>query len=303
MRRKEAMMKKASSGADAVFQVVRRVGQFELIKHLNPSRQKLMRQVFEHPRDYVLLSARQLAGRLERDSATLIRTVRAMGFRSYREFQHYLHELSVAHATPLDLMQTAVVLNSNLPAYARESLDRDSKNLHLLRQNLDFMRVLALVRKLYSARQILILGGDHAASLADYLQYSLSMIGLPALSAMTPGHVVHASRNVTRNDVVIGITFGRGLRQTAEGLKQARRNGAYCVGIADTLLSPLAQNAHEFFMTSTESPSFAGSYVAPLALLNVLLVTCANYRRARTIAQLKKAEEEQRTGFRWCIEE
>ncbi len=296
-------MKNAPLGAKVVLQGLHRGGQFGLMKHLNPSRQKLMRQVFEHPRDYVLLSARQLARHLKRDSATLIRAVRAMGFRGYREFQHYLHQLSVAHATPLDLMQTAAALDSNLPSYARESLDRDIKNLQLLRHNLDFTRVFALVKKLYSARQILILGGDHAANLADFLQYALTMIGLPALSAVTPGHVAHTVRNVKGGDVVIGITFGRGLRQTAEGLKQAQSNGAYCVGIADTLLSPLARSAHEFFMTSIESPSFAGSYVAPSALLNVLLVTCANYRRARTIAQLKKAEEEQRTGFRWCIEE
>jgi len=40
-----------------------------------------------------------------------------------------------------------------------------------------------------------------------------------------------------------------------------------------------------------------------MALLNVILVACANYQRAHTISLLKEAEKEQRTGFRWYREE
>jgi len=296
-------MKHVRSPVKSVYEGFHRGSQSDLLKKLNPSRRELMRQIFEHPRQYVLLSTRDAARHLKRDSATLIRAVAAMGFGGYREFQHYLHELAVTHATPLDLMKGTASLDSNLPAYAEESLDRDIKNLQLLRNNLDFQRVFALVKKLYRARRILILGGDQAANLAASLEYSLTMIGLPALAAVTAGRVVHTIRNVETRDVVIAITFGRGLRQTVEGLKQARNNGAYCVGIGDTFLSPLERHAHAFFIVSVESPSFAASYAAPEALLNVILVTCANYRRARTIAQLKRAEEEQRTGSRWYHEE
>lgn len=277
--------------------------QLDLLKRLSPNRQRLMQAVFEYPRHYVLLSAREMGRQLKKDSATVVRTVRAMGFSSYKEFQHYLQELSIASTTPLDLMNGVSWLDSDLPAHAKESLDRDAKNLQLLRHNLDFKHVLAVVKRLYAARRILLLAGDQAITLAKFMEYTLAMIGLPVFSAVTPGRVVHAVRNVGSADVVIGLTFGRGLRQTVGGLKQARNNGAFCVGISDTLLSPLASSAHEFFVTSVESPSFAGSYVAPLALLNVIFLTCAHYRRARTIRQLKQAEEEQRTGFRWYVEE
>jgi DNA-binding MurR/RpiR family transcriptional regulator len=285
------------------FQWRRQYGnQLDLLRRLGPSRQRLMQPVFEHPRHYVLLSARELGRRLEKDSATVVRTVRAMGFSSYKEFQHYLQELSTASTTPLDLMQAASGVESDLPAYAKESLDRDAKNLQALRHNLNFQRVLAVVRRLYAARRILILAGDQAITLAKFMEYTLTMIGLPVFSAVTPGRVVHAARNVSSADVVIALTFGRGLRQTVTGFKQARNNGAFCVGISDTLLSPLARHAQELFVASIESPSFAGSYTAPLALLNVILVTCAHYRRSRTLNQLKRAEEEQKTGFRWYVE-
>jgi hypothetical protein len=40
-----------------------------------------------------------------------------------------------------------------------------------------------------------------------------------------------------------------------------------------------------------------------MALLNMLLVACANYRRSRAMRFLKEADKEQRAGFRWYQEE
>src|SRR5882757_5416407 len=73
---------------------------------LSPKRQGTIRLAFERPREFVLLSVRAMAKRLGTDPATMIRIVRGMQFASYRDFQHYVHELSIAHATSLDTMQT-----------------------------------------------------------------------------------------------------------------------------------------------------------------------------------------------------
>jgi DNA-binding MurR/RpiR family transcriptional regulator len=82
-------------------------------------------------------------------------------------------------------------------------------------------------------------------------------------------------------------------------LQAASSRGAYCVGITDTFVSPIARFSDESFLASVGSPSFGASYVAPIALINVLLIACANYRRGRTLSMLKQAESEQRLGFRW----
>lgn len=274
----------------------------DLVKKLSWKRQQLIRPVFEHPRDYVLLSIRGLARKLRVDPATALRIIQRMGFGSYRSFQQYLHELSIAFATPLDLMRAGTAHEGNIPAHLRECLSIDLKNTQGLRHTLNFGKIRALAKRLYAARRILILGGDQATVLATFLEYGLNVLGLPALTALTPGRVVHAVRAIGPKDLVFAISFRRGLRQTVEGLQQARAKGAYCVGITDTFISPVARYAHENFLASIESPSFGGSYVAPMALFNLFLVACANYRRARTLALLKDADAEQRTGFRWYRE-
>jgi len=266
---------------------------------LSPKRQDIIRPAFERPREFVLMSVRALAERLHTDPATIIRIVRGMEFDSYRYFQHYVHELSIAHATSLDTMQTGPAAKSAISAQTRASLDQDMKNMNRLVQSLDSERIAALVRRLHSARHVVLLGGDLAANLVQFLEHLLIILGLPVTSATSPAEVVHKVRLLGKQDLVIAVSYGRGLRQTVEGLRQARANGAYCVGITNTLVSPIGQFAHESFLTSIETPSFGSSYVAPMALFNVIVVACANHRRRRTLTLLKQLEQEQRHGFRW----
>jgi DNA-binding MurR/RpiR family transcriptional regulator len=266
---------------------------------LSPKRRETVRPAVEHPRDFVLMSIRALADRLKTDPATMVRIVRAMQFGSYREFQHYLHELSIAHATSIDTMKTIRAGSVSVRGQARASLEQDQRNLEALMQGLDPARIAMLAKRIYKAHRIVVIGGDLASNLVNFLQHHLVILNLPAVSATSPGEVVHRLRFVGKRDVAIAISFRRGLRQTVEGLRQARSNGAFCVGITDTLVSPLGQFAHECFLTSVDTPSFGASYVAAMGLLNVIIVTCANYRRPRTMNILKKVEQEQRYGSRW----
>jgi RpiR family carbohydrate utilization transcriptional regulator len=272
---------------------------FEILKRVSRNRQELLRPVLENPSDYVLLSVRGLAERLGKNPGTTLRIVQRMGFTTYRDFQRFLQNLSVAHATPLQLMQSGNRPGSGTRSHVLQSFDQDLKNLQTIRNSVDVEGLTKVVHHVYAARKIVVMGGDQVTGLVHFLQYNLLMIRLFAIACTRAGEILHAARGVDRNDVVIAISFGRGLRQTVEGLKLARSRQAFCVGITDTFVSPIARWSDQSFIASVESPSYGGSYVAPIALLNALIVGCANYRRSRTISILKQAEQEQRTGFRW----
>jgi DNA-binding MurR/RpiR family transcriptional regulator len=270
----------------------------ERIEQLSIKRQEIIRPILEHPREYVLLSVRAMAKRLRTDPATIVRIVRGLGFGSYREFQRHLHELSLAFATSLDTMQSGG-RDPSMPAHVIESLEQDLKNLQGLKNSLDAQRLVTLAKRFHEARRIVLLAGDLAVHLAGYLEYQVSLLGLPIFAAISSGRILHLVRAVNKQDLVIAISFRRGLRQTVEGAQQAHANGAYCVGIADTYLSPLARKCDEVFLASIESTSFGASYVAPVALLNSLLAAVGQYRRSQTLAMVKEIAEEQRKGFRW----
>jgi RpiR family carbohydrate utilization transcriptional regulator len=270
----------------------------ERIELLSAKRQEIIRPILEHPRDYVLLSVRAMAKRLKTDPATVVRIVRGLGFASDRDFQRHLHDLSIAFATSLDTMQSAGKVTS-MPAYVRDALEQDLKNLHGLKNSLDASRLISLAKRVYDARRIVLLAGDLAAFLADYLEYQITLLGLPVFTATSAGRITHLVRTVNKSDLVLAISFRRGLRQTVEGVHLAKARSAYCVGITDTYVSPLARECDEVFLASVESTSFGASYTAPVALVNAILAACGQYRRPQTLAIVKEIAEEQRKGFRW----
>jgi DNA-binding MurR/RpiR family transcriptional regulator len=278
-------------------------GTWALLRNLTPRRREIIRPVLENPSTYVLLGLRGVSRKLKSDPATVLRTVQAMGFKRYRDFQQYLHEYTIAFSTSLEALEKGSERAKGTEGLIQASIKRDMDNLKQLQNTLDPGRVIAVAQKVYEARRILLIGGDMVTALVTYLDYNLAMLGLNVVRAVLPGEINHRVRTIGKQDVVIGISFGRGLRQTVEGLKEARENGAYCVAVSDTFISPVAKHADQFFLTPTEKLSFADSYVACMALFNVLLIACANVERRSTMALLKKVAQEQRSGYRWYYEE
>ena len=270
----------------------------ERLAGLSPKRRETIRPVLEHPRSFVLLSVRDMAARLDSDPATIVRIARSMHFPSYKAFQQFLHQLSITHATSLDSMQAGPT-DASVKGTIRESLENDMRNLNTLRNSIDLARLARIAPRAYAAKRIILIGGDLAESLIQFFHYHLLVLGLHVEIAATTGHAAYITLNASKSDLVFAISFRRGLRQTVEGLQRAKLGGAYCVGITDTYLSPIATQSDEFFLASVEAPSFGASYVAPLALINTILVSLANHKRSRTLALLSEVEKEQKHGFRW----
>jgi DNA-binding MurR/RpiR family transcriptional regulator len=271
----------------------------ERIEHLSTKRQEIVRPILEHPREYVLLSVRALAKHLHTDPATIVRIVHGLGFENYKQFQRHLHELSLAFATSLDTMRQAES-GGGTGSAVDNSVSYDLKNLQGLKNTLDPHRFKKLAQRIYAARRVVILASDLASVLADYLGYQLNLLGLPIFVASSPGAITHTVQLLTKQDLVIAISFRRGLRATVEGVQHARNRGAYCVGVADTYLSPLGQSCQEMFLASIHSVSFGASYTAPIALANAMLTAVGEFRRSRTMGIVRVLAEEQRKGSRWC---
>src|SRR5258706_12573494 len=112
----------------------------ERLNRISAKRQEIIRPIFEHPRSFVLSNVRSMAERLGSAPATVVRIVRGLGFPGFREFQLYLHELSLASATSADTMQSATS-SVGIPGPVAESLELDFKNLQALKNTLEPKRL------------------------------------------------------------------------------------------------------------------------------------------------------------------
>lgn len=268
------------------------------LQQLSEARQEIIRPVLQMPREFVLLNVRDMARRLETGTATVVRIVRALGFESYKDFQHYLHYLSVSSATILDSMQ-AGGNTIETPKFLRGSRRQIQQNLDYILERLDLHQVQNIATRIDQADRILLLGGDMAAPLVEYMEYHLTIAGLPVVIATSPGRATHLARSSGKRDVTIGISFRRGLRMTIEGVQRAKENGSYCVGVTDSPLSPLARFADELVIVPINSLSFAASYVAPIALIDLITAGVGSLRRKQVVDRLREADFEQKHGYRW----
>jgi RpiR family transcriptional regulator, carbohydrate utilization regulator len=266
---------------------------------LSEARQKVIRPVLESPREFVLLNVRDMARRLETGPATVLRIVQALGFESYKDFQHYLHYLSVTSSTILDSMEAGGSGATQTPKFLRGTRRQIQQNIDFVLERVDLQQVLKIAERIDEADRILLLGGDMAAPLAEYMEYHLTIAGLPVVAATGPGRATHLARSTGKGDIVIGISFRRGLRMTIEGIQKSRENGAYCVGVTDSPLSPLARFANELVIVPINSLSFAASYVAPIALIDLITAGVGSLRRKQVVDRLKEADLEQKHGYRW----
>jgi DNA-binding MurR/RpiR family transcriptional regulator len=104
---------------------------------------------------------------------------------------------------------------------------------------------------------------------------------------------------LTGEDLVIAISFGRCLRETVESVLRARDRRIPTFGITDGNSTPLAMYCDAHLIAPIHSPSYTGSYVAPMALINTIILACAHLRPKRALAMLGRTEAEYRSGERW----
>jgi len=268
------------------------------LQQLSEGRRETIRPVLENPREFVLLNVRDMAERLQTGPATVVRIVRALGFDSYKEFQHYLHYLSVSSATILDSMQAggSIVEPTKILQGSRQQIQQ---NIEFVLERLDLHQVQNIATRIDDADRTLLLGGDMAAPLVEYMEYHLTIAGLPVVAATSPGRASHLARSAGNRDVALGISFRRGLRMTIEGIQRAKDNGAYCIGVTDSPLSPLARFSDQLVIVPINSLSFAASYVAPIALIDLITAGVGSLRRKQVVDRLREADFEQKHGYRW----
>ena len=164
-----------------------------------------------------------------------------------------------------------------------EELDRESFN--------------RAVDAIVSAMKIYVIGVRSSASVASFLHFYFNLIfdNVTLVSANTASEIFESLLRVGERDVVIGVSFPRYSSRTVQAMSFARDRGATTVAITDSEASPLAPISTCSLMARSDMASFVDSLVAPLSLVNALLVAVSqrkNDELARTFQNLEEIWEE-----------
>lgn len=272
--------------------------------NLSTSRQRLMQQILNEPQETFFLSSREMGKRYGVDSATIVRTIQAIGYKKFADFAHDLREHFVTQLTPYTAMKAATKTRGSIVSRVEQSLEQDFKNLSSLKTTLNPDKVIEFAKQIHRSRRIIVLGVDYAAGLAMSLAYGLVRLGCDAeLPIGHTGTVQGKIKLMTKKDLLIPITFGRGLRETVEATQRAKERNVPTFGITDSAKGPLAKYCDQYLIAPTARSSFLDSYVAPIAAINAILVACAHIKPKRALEWLEQSDKEYESGKRWYRED
>ncbi len=270
---------------------------------LTPRRHKLIKNILERADETFFLSSRELAKLLDVDAATIVRTIQALGYDRFADFTADLRTYFLARITPYAVLKAETKRGRTVADHVNRSLDRDLDNVSKLKERIDTDGVIDLAKKIHKAEHILVVGVDLAATLSWLLAYALVPLGFSAEAPVgSAGNVRHKVRVLGRNDLLIVISFGRCLRESVEAAISARERGVPTFGITDGPATPIALHCDRSLIVTTGSPLFMGSYVAPVALIDAILMACSQIRPSRALAKLRQSEEEYFSGDRYFQE-
>ena len=159
-------------------------------------------------------------------------------------------------------------------------LQSDADKLRQTAEMVDKEAFDAAVKLIPNAKNIYILGCRSAAPLANFLGYYLNFMfeNVHIVTSSGASEVFEKLIRVDANDVVIAFSFPRYSAATAKGAEYCRTTGATVIGCTDSYLSPLGQCCDYVLLAKSDMLSLVDSLVAPLSLVNALLVALASGR-------------------------
>lgn len=218
------------------------------------------------------MTASKLANKVGVSESTVVRFANALGFEGYPQLQKGLEEIIKTKLTTVQRVEMASEY-SNEGAILKKVLKSDMDNIRTTLEKIDYDLFQQAVDKICDAEKIYIVGLRSSTALADYFGFYLNLI-LDNVKIVSHGisNMFEQILRISEKDLIIGIGFPRYSLQTLDVLKYAKEQGTTVIGITDSLLSPLASIADYPLIAKSNMASFVDSLVAPLSLINALIV-------------------------------
>lgn len=269
----------------------------ERIRRLSPrlpaGQQKVVECFVAHCDRAVFLTSLQVAREVGVSEATVVRTARALGFEGYPEFRRGFQLYFVERMSTVARVKLTAAPRRTAVDIINEVLETEFGNLEATRRRIDPKALTQAAELLGNARHVYVIGMRSAYSVAWLLHFSLTLIlANSRLVTLGVADVPEQLENVSREDVVVGITFQRYTRATVELFRGFLERGARGIAITDKPTSPLGEGAEVVLEAQTRLSSFIDSYVAPTAVINALVTLIAAKRRRKVLRALAAREAE-----------
>ena len=238
------------------------------------------------------MTASKLGATVGVSESTVVRFATEVGYDGYPQLQKAMQEMIRNKLTSVQRIEVtsnrigdADVLDSVL----NQDIDKIRRTLEETSHKDFYEAVDAIV----SARKIYILAARSASALGIFLNYYFSLIfdKVELVTTTSKTEIYEKMFRINEEDVFIGISFPRYSKQAVSAMNFAKRKGARGIALTDSLLSPLAQQADFVLLARSDMASVVDSLVAPLSLINAMIVATALKKKDEVSKTFQNLEE------------
>ncbi len=248
--------------------------------------------IIQHYEKAAYMTASRLGHAVNVSESTVVRFAIEMGYEGYPEMQKSLQSYSKTRLTALqrlDITNSRKDPDNLLKSVLHQDIDRIRSTVEML----DGEAFNKAVDKIISAENIYIFGAMSSNTLARFMDNYFQLIfdNVHFVQAVNTSGIYQQLIRISRKDVFIGMSFPRYCISTTNAARYAASCGANIIAITDSPSSPLASIAHQLLLAKSDMVSFADSLVAPLSLINAIIVAVGMKRRGDLEQTLLRLEE------------
>ncbi len=254
--------------------------------------QKLIgRYILDNYDKAAFMTASRLGKTVNVSESTVVRFATELGYDGYPAMQKALQEMVRSKLTTvqrIEVSEDRLGQSDVLTNVVRSDMEMLRQTL----ERLDREEFCGAVDAIVEARRIYILGVRSAAALSDFLTFYFNLIFKDVRQVKTTlaSEMFEQLLRVEKGDVIVGISFPRYSTRTIRAMEFARDQGATVIALTDSEMSPLYDIAKYRLLAESEMASFVDSLVAPLSILNALIVAVGRKKAAETTAAFERLE-------------
>jgi len=242
------------------------------------------------------MTANKLGKTVGVSESTVVRFAVDLGFDGYPSMQKSMQEMVLNRLTSV---QRIGVANDRLGDQDVVSMviHSDMEKLRQTEETVSREEFAASVNAILKAKRIYILGVRSVAPLANFLGYYLNYMfnNVHVISGYSAGEMFEKIVGVNHEDVVVAFSFPRYSASTTKAANYCHSTGATVIGFTDSRQSPLGQCCDHVLISKSDMVSLVDSLVAPLSIVNALIVAIAARREkelSRTFENLERIWDE-----------
>lgn len=264
----------------------------EQYKELSKGQKRLADYIVQNYDKAVFLTAARLGKVVGVSESTVVRFATQLGYKGYPGFQRALEEL-VRHK--LNSIQRMEVTYGRISQseILESVLQSDIEKIKMTIGSLDQKAFEEAVDTIVKARKIYIIGIRSCAPLANFLCYYLNLIfdHITLVHTNSSSEIFEQMIRIGEEDVVIGISFPRYSMRTLKALEFASNRKAKVITLTDSVHSPMTIYSSCNLIARSDMASIVDSLVAPLSVVNALVVALCMRRQKEVVDTLESMEK------------